>query len=167
MDPEAFLRHVIRPTLRGLADEDLPWLASSAAERLLLGTALAESHLIWLVQRGGGPARGVYQMEPPTLRWLWHDYLPTRWPDLYTRADMLRSRSLGLDQEIVVNLAWATALARTRYLPVQDPLPHANDIAGMAVYWKEHYNTPAGAGTVGHFERAAGTTLRLLDAVPA
>ena len=51
---------VIRPALRAL---DL-W--SPAAEDLVLGTAAQESGLAYLRQIGGGPALGLWQIEPAT-----------------------------------------------------------------------------------------------------
>jgi len=145
---------IIRPTLRHLASDDMPWVASEAAVQLVLGTALAESRLVWLVQHGGGPALGLYQMEPATLEWLWLRYLPERQPEIYQRALALRSEALGRESEIVWNLAWATALCRARYLPVPEPLPEAGDLDALGDYWKRYYNTAAGAGTVAHFVEA-------------
>jgi hypothetical protein len=29
-----------------------------------------------------------------------------------------------------------------------DPLPEAGDVEGQGAFWKKHYNTPLGAGTV-------------------
>ena len=52
LDPGQFRRLVVRPALQAIG------LCSPAAERLLLGTALTESGLTWLAQKGGGPARG-------------------------------------------------------------------------------------------------------------
>ncbi|MFT9325008.1 MAG: hypothetical protein ABF537_12850, partial [Acetobacter sp.] len=39
-------------------------LGGNAAVNLLTGTALVESGLVWLRQNGGGPALGLWQMEP-------------------------------------------------------------------------------------------------------
>ena len=54
-DPGHFLAYVVRPSLDSIG------LWSPAAERLLLGTALTESELTWLRQRGDGPARGAQE----------------------------------------------------------------------------------------------------------
>lgn len=70
--PEEFLSGAIRPALARLR------LGGAAAERLLLGTALTESGLVHLRQSGGGPARGLYQIEPATHRDLWRHYLAFR-----------------------------------------------------------------------------------------
>ena len=60
LDPRQFAERVIRPALVKLR------LQSPAAEALLLGTAVVESGLSALVQAGGGPALGLYQIEPAT-----------------------------------------------------------------------------------------------------
>ena len=51
LDPQHFLAYVVRPSLDSIG------LWSPAAQRLLLGTAIAESQLTWLGQHGDGPAR--------------------------------------------------------------------------------------------------------------
>ena len=48
---------------------------------------------------------------------------------------------------MVDNLAYAAAMCRVHYWRVPKPLPHLEDVHGMAAYWKTHYNTDGGAGT--------------------
>lgn len=148
MNPRQFREHVIRPTLHHIG------LWSEAAERLLLGTALVESGLLYLVQHGGGPALGVYQIEPPT-----HDWLILEWLANRSRTD-LAATVLGLravypppHRQLVTNLAYATAVARLRYRVDPAPLPSAENIWGLAAYWKRVYNTAAGKGDPADFVR--------------
>jgi len=42
-------------------------------------------------------------------------------------------------------------MCRLHYRRVNAPLPKANDIQGMADYWKAHYNTVKGKGTPSEF----------------
>ena len=42
-------------------------------------------------------------------------------------------------------------MARAHYLRVPEPLPDAGDVEALAAYWKQHYNTPAGAGSEAEF----------------
>ena len=70
MDPVDFHDYVIKPTLDQLN------LDQPGASFLLLGTALVESNLERVRQVGGGPALGVFQMEPATHASLWGDWLP-------------------------------------------------------------------------------------------
>lgn len=153
MDPDDFRRHVIRPTLRRLK------LHSDAAEALLLGTAITESGLEALVQRGGGPALGVYQVEPATHDDIWRSFLAYR-PPLAARVAMLVAGLRPSRAQLVWNLAYATAMARLVYLRRPPPLPPADDIAGLAAYWKAHFNTVAGKGVPEDFMRRAGPYLR-------
>jgi hypothetical protein len=147
MSPGDFRADVIRPTLDRLA------LWSESAEVLLLGTALTESGLVWLRQKGGGPALGVYQIEPATHDDVWANYLAYR-PGLRDRVAALRASEPEPAAQLITNLAYATAIARLIYRRRPEPLPPADDLAGLAAFWKAHYNTAGGAGTPDDFVNA-------------
>jgi len=117
-------------------------LLSDAAVELLLGTAAAESLLGRYLVQVRGPAVGVFQMEPATFEWLKKKY--------EGRYRWLKSRFAA---EMEWDLRLAVFMARLRYLAVPDPLPAADDIEALGKYWKAHYNTAAGAGTVDGFVR--------------
>ncbi len=155
LDPEQFLAYVVRPSLESI---DL-W--SEAAERLLLGTALTESGLTWLRQRGGGPGRGLFQIEPATHVDIWRNYLAFR-PMLALRVARLAGALPRRDQ-LIWNLGYATAIARLVYYRVPAPLPRAHDLEGLARYWKAHFNTPRGKGAPADFIARAGPHLRALS----
>jgi hypothetical protein len=142
---------VIRPTLDVLAAAE-PRLRSPAAERLLLGTALVESWGHNIAQDGPGPALGLWQMEPATHDWLWHDPL-VRMPRVRARIERLRGHLPGSAARLAGDHYYACAMARMRYWVVPAALPAADDIEGLGAYWKRHYNTPLGAGTVDGFVR--------------
>ncbi len=145
MDSLHFRLHVVRPTLERLE------LRSEAAENLVVGTALHESGgLRWLEQLGGGPARGVYQIEPATHDDMWKNFLGYRHQLADTVGALLASAPSRHDQ-LVTNLAYATAMARVHYLRVPEPLPKADDVHALARYWKAHYNTALGAGAAEDF----------------
>lgn len=144
---------VVRPAL---VDADV-W--SPAAENLVMGTAAQESSLVYLHQVGGGPALGLWQMEPATHHDIWTNYLAYQAP-LATRilsASMLMTADSSPfevpDQALVFNLKYAALMCRAHYRRRPEPLPEANDVAALAAYWKLHYNTPAGAGTEDEFMR--------------
>ena len=63
----------------------------------------------------------------------------------------------GGRHDLETNDLYACAMCRIHYQRVREPLPDADDLEGQAAYWKAHYNTPLGAGTVEHFIEAAGT----------
>jgi hypothetical protein len=151
LDPNQFRRLVIRPVVRRLG------LWSPAAERLLLGTALAESGLRQLHQVRG-PARGLYQIEPATLRDLHANWLP-RHPKLAEGLRLVTAPHAVPEDQLIWNLAYATAIARLIYYRRPEPLPRADDLSAQAEYWKAHFNTTAGKGAPADFIARAGPVL--------
>jgi len=117
-----------------------PELASPAAENLLLGTAAQESVFGTYLYQINGPALGVFQMEPGTYQWICNKY-SGKYQYLFGRPPW----------ELPWNLKLAILTARLRYRVVADPLPEADDIDGLAAYWKQNYNSPAGKGTIEQF----------------
>jgi hypothetical protein len=130
--------YVIVPTLVRLG------LYSDAAVNLLLLTCAQESEMGEYLKQINGPALGIYQMEPPTHDDIWNNYL------VYQLT--LKQKVLDIDKQnsinLITNLAYATAMARIDYLREPAPLPTANDIQGLAHYYKRYYNTDEGAATV-------------------
>ena len=116
-------------------------LHSETAVNLLLGTAAQESRFgTFLRQLKGGPALGVFQMEPKTFWWL-HGRYKKKYPLIADR----------LFAELEWDLSLAIVMARLRYRVVRAKLPRCNSIKDMAVYWKKFYNTVRGKGTVDEF----------------
>ena len=145
IDPQQFRDLVIRPSLKSIG------LWSQSAEQLLLATAVAESGLRSLKQIAG-PALGVYQIEPATHADIWINFLRYhRHGTLANSIERLIAPEASRHDQLVTNLAYATAMARLVYYRRPEPLPEADDLAGMAKYWKAHYNTVLGAGTVTGF----------------
>lgn len=150
IDPAQFRTRVIRPAIRALG------LWSAAAEDLLLGTALVESGLTYLVQHGGGPALGVFQIEPATHEDVLENWVRFR-PEYDARLDAIAAPAADEDDlrdQLVWNLAYAAAIARLVYYRRPEPLPVRGDVAGYAAYWKRFYNTHLGAGREDKFVRA-------------
>lgn len=146
---------VIAPALDALG------LRTWQAEQLVLGTAIAESGLRNLRQVGGGPARGLWQVEPATARDVLRRYLGRRL-DLrrkFKRAvyplGVMTWRANWTDAELshalTVNLALGAVIARLIYLWAPEAIP--DDLEGQAAYWVEHYNK-GGAATVEHYVAA-------------
>ena len=132
-------------------------LYSPQAERLLMGTAAVESNFSEFVQRGGGPARGMFQMEPPTF----HDLLdrvlaaPKRHESekhqaLRTAVDALATGGTPSFSELTTNHLLAAAMARVKYYTIHAPIP--TTLAGQANYWWVYYNgkSPHGIGVPGY-----------------
>ncbi len=144
IDIDHFRIHVVRATLTYIR------MWSASAEELLLGTAVQESGLKYLRQFDAGPARGVYQIEPATHDDITDRYLARRSGILKRLNTLLAPAPSRIDQ-LVTNLAYATAIARLRYWMDPALLPAADDIDGLAAYWKRVYNTPRGKGRVAEF----------------
>lgn len=128
--------HVIEPTLATLG------LNCTVALNLVTGTALVESGAQYLKQNGG-PALGLFQMEPTTEQDIWKNYLAYQ-PDLATKMRALLAPGETTPQ-LVWNLAYAAAMCRLKYKRAPEALPAATDAAGMAAYHKQIYNSPLGA----------------------
>ena len=135
---------VIRPALEKLS------LWSLSAEELVLGTAIVESGLTYLKQHGDGPALGLWQVEPATHDDLYTNFLNFR-PKLGSKLIELRAAGLSLDENLATNLMYGAAVCRLCYYRKPDALPEAGDIEGQAAFWKQHYNTIFGAGTVSKY----------------
>lgn len=146
MQAQQFRVYIVNPALRFID----AW--SAAAEELIMLTAAQESRLGYYVhQLDGGPASGALEMEPQTHDSLWANYLNFR-PDLAQRLRLLASYryagSIIPASEMNGNLLYAVAMARVKYKTIAAPLPHVDDIQGMAGYYKAHYNTAGGKATI-------------------
>lgn len=164
LDPKQLRDFVIYPVLDTLAlhknDDE-----RESAMQLLLGTAMQESKLTYLHQLGGGPALGLWQMEPATkddiLRWIkWEETNPAHSHLHETISELIGS--LPLVDDLVGNLYYACAMCRVHYYRVPEKLPRAYDFVGHAEYWKKYYNTPLGAGTISQYLENWGVVERAL-----
>ncbi len=116
-------------------------LHSEAAVAILLGTAATESKFgTFFRQVGGGPARGAFQMEPPTFQDIIERYGP-RFPGLYGRRH----------SELETDLELAILTARCKFMDEPSDLPEPDDVAGMAIYHKKFYNSMLGKATPAKF----------------
>lgn len=134
--------YVIRPTLTHMG------MYSGVAEDLMLGTALVESDLRYLHQLGG-PALGLWQMEPATHDDIWDNYLGFR-NEMARKVNELLS-PLDSEPQLMTNLAYACAMARIHYWRVPVPIP--TSVVDQANYWKTYYNTPEGKGSAEEYIR--------------
>lgn len=151
LHPSQLRGEIIRPVLRYLG------LHSQSAEALVIGTALVESNARYVRQLGNGPALGIWQMEPATHDDIWDNFLR------YNYALRIKVSALATPaavtpgaREMAGNLFYGAAMCRLHYWRVAEPLPTIGDYVGLAKYWKTHYNTHRGAGSVSealpHFE---------------
>lgn len=153
------LEVAIRPALRALG----PRFATTDAERLVLGTAAVETGFSKLRQYNGGPAVGLWQMEPVTYRDHWRQGglvdahgLRTALLSLSSTRSAVPFHAVEMPDpgELAWNLRFAAAMCRVHYLREHDDLPSFLNVAGQAAYWKKVYNTPLGAGQADEYVRA-------------
>jgi len=119
-------------------------LYSESATQLLLGTAAQESQFgtyLRQITKHFNPdvhAMGVFQIEKNTFNWLRETYIKK---DIQNLSDFLKSKE---HKELEYNLRLSIIIARLRYYIVPEALPNAEDIEGLANYWKKYYNTVKG-----------------------
>ena len=148
-----FLAHIIEATL-----VDTPFPQPLEATGLLLGTAATETCVQCMPQMGGGPACGVFQIEPVTAQDL-HRFLATTavfTPLLDTRCSL---HGGDFDETALSrDLSYQVLLARTLYY-VRDPhpLPAVVDVVEASKRWKQYYNTYLGAGTEEKYQQDYAT----------
>ncbi len=121
LDATQLRQMVIKPALEKLG------LWSTAAEELVLGTAIVESSLVYIRQHGAGPALGLWQVEPTTHDDLHANYLSYR-QELSSRLMDLQSPALSMDENLATNLMYDTAVCRLCYYRQPEALPEAGDI---------------------------------------
>jgi hypothetical protein len=141
INPNHFRQYIIKPTLEYLG------MWSPAAENLVFGTAAHESLLYHLKQQGGGPAQGFFQIEGDSHQDLYDNFLNYR-IDLMQRVNALDALTPECGDSLIGNLYYSTAVCRLIYYRRPEALPEADDIEGLAQYWKDHYNTHLGKGRV-------------------
>lgn len=138
------LRDLIR---RVLKQADLIKYEDERDVELLMLTAAVESNLgQYIRQKGGGPALGIFQMEPDTEQDIWRNYIANRKELDWSVVDYCTN--IQDDSELEWNLAYAILMARIHYLRKPGKIPPADDIEGLADYYKRHYNTHLGKSTV-------------------
>lgn len=142
LDHKQFREHIVRPALR-ILEPEIPY--SKTAENLLIGTAVQESALRFVVQLGG-PALGVFQMEPMTHDDIWQNFLAAR-PTLAARLSERQPEAHG---RLVYDLRYAAQMARVHYWRVPEALP-ANYPEALGRYYKRYFNTELGKATVAQF----------------
>lgn len=140
------LREIITDTLGRIASlPNYPTVNREEAIELLMGTCAQESHLgKYRKQIGGGPALGIFQMEPATFNDIVANYLNNRIPLKEKILEIAGVREFNA-KDLENNDRLATCMARVHYLRKPASIPAGLD--GQAAYWKKYYNTVLGKGT--------------------
>lgn len=150
INPVHLKERVIEPTL-SIMEEYNKKINSPAAAQLLQYTSIVESTvggITYLVQ-DGGPALGIFQVEPNTHDDIVYNFIHKR-PILSSL--ITEDICPHLEAEYLIgNDFYSACIARLVYWRIPHPLPEYGDLEGMARYWKKYYNTPLGKGTEQHF----------------
>lgn len=152
-----FRTEIVIPALKSI---DL-W--SMEATELMIATIAQESHGgTYVEQSGPGHACGVIQMEEPTYKDIWNNYLMKRDPltqDIWKCGQDLITKIMASCnfknepqfEELIYNLRLNIIMCRLHYLRFPDILPNQNDLDGIWMLYKKRYNTLLGAATKAQF----------------
>lgn len=130
-------REVIRCVLE---DFDKKMLSDAAVE-LLMMTAAHESRLGTKLYQDDGDveiegnlAAGVMQIEPFTYKDIINRFVGPEYPEL--KPQPFHTLITDIKQSIII--------ARLKYWDYPEPLPAADNVPGLARYYKRYYNTAKG-----------------------
>lgn len=145
IDPDDLRLNIVRPALITCN------LHSDNAENLIMGTAAVESDMGTFINQKNGPALSPWMIEPNTHKDIYLNFL--------SYNSQIREKILSAcyyvgkppDDALSHNLRYAALICRIKYLRDPEELPSANDIEGLANYWKRVYNTENGAGSIDDF----------------
>ena len=155
MDAQQLHDYIIKPTLEYMGGN----YDSKNARFLLLCTAAIESNCGYYIKQVGGPALGIWQMEPATYEDIrincdaiskseYNSHISGLLPsECYSMEDS------GCDY-LIQSPMYACAMARLKYSMDKEPLPDSDNFRAVYNYYKRIYNTPAGASTYEKFKQA-------------
>lgn len=119
---------------------------------MMVETACAETRAGRAVDNYAGDGLGAWQVDKGTVNWLKSKYGYGRHADAIKNAFNI-SISEVKPEWLRYSPLLSAIFCRLRYLTEPDPIPE--DVPGRAAYWKQHYNTASGKGTVKHYQKAA------------
>lgn len=132
------IRRIIQATL-----QRTPWY-SRDVEELLFFTAAVETNCgQFLFQVGGGPALGIFQMEPRTAMDIleWGQGRPSVGPVM----GFWVPTGHDITVDLAGNIPLQVVLGRLLYLRTPEPIPAYTDHEGIWNLYKKRWNTPLGA----------------------
>jgi hypothetical protein len=136
------LRKLITGVLKDI-NHVIPY--SDSATELLMLTAATESNLGTYIMQVGGPARGIFQMEPATEKDIIENY--ARYKPEYM-AIINKYKSVDTEYNLTGNIPYQIVMSRLLYRRSKRALPVTPDPALLAQLWKDVYNTRLGKGVV-------------------
>lgn len=140
LEAERVRIEIVRPALKAL-EPIIPW--SQVAENIVLGTGAHESgDFKSRRQIGGGPALGLFEIEPNTLTDIEINYLKYR-VALADKVEALFDGTdpLGKPHQLETNDQWGAALCRIKYFRAPAKLPaDPDDVFDAGRLWAQFYN---------------------------
>jgi hypothetical protein len=136
---------IIQPMLNMLPNQ----YNTASAANLLAYTFMAESNGgEYIVQIGGGPALGPFQMEPATHDDCWINFIDYQKPPLAAIGRQLACGGVPSAGQMTGNWLYAAFMARIKYIRSPLEMPLSTDATAIVSYWKAIYNTSGGAGQI-------------------
>ena len=131
--------------------------AKQEALDIVYATGLVESKYQYIEQIGKGPARSFWQVEPSTAVDNCKNFISSRPDLLQASADILGidpyyfidANADDWDWILRTNISAGILHCRIKYWRIPEPIKEGKEELGK--YWKKHYNTEEGAGSVEHF----------------
>ena len=148
MDAQQLYNHIIKPTHIYMGGN----YHSKNASMQSLATAAIESKCGHYIKQIGGPALGIWQMEPDTAQDIWLNCDALK-GELQNVVELFMLRAHWRNN-LVESPVYACAMARLKYSMDRAPLPPHDDLEAIYAYYKRIYNTPLGASTLIKFKRA-------------
>lgn len=144
INPQQFANQIVIPTLQMLEQQaGIPF--SDTAFHLVMGTIAQESLMGTYIVQAMGPALGIGQIEPASLATVLAALTPQEEAALATLATPASPA-----HDLVGNLPYAVAITRLFYRH-KPGFPVANTVSAIFDYYKQVYNTAAGAATLMQF----------------
>ena len=127
---------------------------------LLMETSAVESSRGYIVRQKGGPARGIFQMEPATERCTL-GWLKNNFPKVHGEVMAFYDKSKSPDWNRTHNVPYNVAMSTVYYWRrMGDGLTdRIGTLEDRAKVWKTHYNTYLGKGSIAGYIEKAGKYL--------
>lgn len=161
MKPQTLHDYIIFPTLNFMG----PTYNTPAIRQLLLATCAQESHCGQYLKQIKGPALGLYQMEPATVKDLYTNFVAYDKERQRVLEQFISPAAAVAPQliSLVGELFYATALARMNYRRVKEAVPAFNSFPAMWAYYKKYWNSTLGAATEREFQANWNAYVREVD----
>jgi len=113
--------------------------------RKLITGVLKDINLGMFIMQMGGPARGIFQMEPATEKDIIENY--ARYKPEYM-ALINKYKSVDTEYNLTGNIPYQIVMSRLLYRRSKRALPDTPNPVLLAQLWKDVYNTRLGKGVV-------------------